>query len=389
MSELTTAVWYPGVRGVPAKGIIPYAQRLEKGGVDQVFTWDFLTGILPRVAWSESFSPVASVLPDGDSFYDPFVQLGMAAGATERLGVSVCATNGLRQGPAEIMRMAMTLADASGGNAIVTVGAGEMQNTHPFGYNRKQGVSRLEDHFRLYNLLWENQEPFSFEGNVWKFRNAYIGGARSHQPKMLLAGAGPRALDIAARYADGWVIPAPAAFAHVEDYAAKVVEMRGRVESYGRDPDDFICGVEAIALIHEDEGAIQDAIDHSEFIASFASIYGRMAHAEWEQEDDVELARPRDYNYTLDLLPNEVTREENDAVMAKVSRAMKSKSFVHGTHQQVADHWMQYVEAGASWIGFLDFAPFVFGLEEAINCLDRNIDVCRMLKSATSSHATV
>jgi phthiodiolone/phenolphthiodiolone dimycocerosates ketoreductase len=206
---------------------------------------------------------------------------------------------------------------------------------------------------------------------------------------MLMAGAGPRALDIAARYADGWVIPAPAAFAHVEEYAAKVTEVKQKVEAYGRDPEAFIFGVEAIALIHEDPAAIEDAIDNSEFVASFASIYGRMAHAEWESEDDVELARPRDYNYTLDLLPNEVTQAENDAVMAKVSRAMKSKSFAHGTRQEVTDHWMQYVDAGASWIGFLDFAPFVFGLEEATNCLDRNIDVCRMLKAAAGATATV
>lgn len=380
MTVPTTAVWYPGVRGVPAKGMVPYAQRLEEGGVDQVFTWDFLSGILSRVGWSDSFSPAAKVIPDADSFFDPFVQLGMAAGATENLGLSVCATNAIRNGPAEIMRMAMTLADASGGNTVVTVGTGEKQNTQPFGYSRKQGVGRLEDHFRLYRQYWDNEEPFDFDGNYWKVKNAYIGGARSHRPKMLLAGAGPKALDIAARYADGWVIPAPAAFAHVEDWAAKVVEMKEKVESYGRDPDEFICGIEAIALIHEDEGAIEEAIDHSEFVASFASLYGRMAHEEWEREPGVELCRPREYNYTLDHLPNEVTKAEYDAVMAKVGRKMKEKSFVHGTHRQVADHWQQYVDAGASWVGFLDFAPFVFGIEETENCLDRNIDVCRMLK---------
>jgi phthiodiolone/phenolphthiodiolone dimycocerosates ketoreductase len=94
----------------------------------------------------------------------------------------------------------------------------------------------------------------------------------------------------------------------------------------------------------------------------------------------VELVRPREYNYTFHLLPNEVTAEEHYAVMAKVSRAMKTKSFVHGNAKQVAEHWQGYVDAGATWVGFLDFAPFVFGLEDAGNCLDRSIDVCRLLK---------
>lgn len=156
--------------------------------------------------------------------------------------------------------------------------------------------------------------------------------------------------------------------------------MKERLEKHGRDPEQFTFAIEAIALIHEDQAEIERAIDESEFITSFASIYGRMAHKEWELEDDVELARDRDYNYTLHLLPNEVTKEENDAVMAKVSRAMKSKSFVHGSARQVADHWQTYVDAGASWVGFLDFAPFVFGLEEAGSCLERNIEVCTMLK---------
>jgi phthiodiolone/phenolphthiodiolone dimycocerosates ketoreductase len=380
-NRVTTAVWYPGVRGVPAKGIIPYAQRLEAAGVDQVFTWDFLSGILPRVAWRDSFSPVASMLPDGDSFYDHVALLGLAGGATQNLGLSVVATNGIRTGPAEMYRMAMTLADASGGNSVVTLGTGEKQNTVPFGYKRSEGLARLEDHFRLYQLLWERDEPFSFEGNIWKYTNAYIGTARTHRPKMWIAGAKEKALDIAARYADGWLTVVPAAYAHVEDYAKTVQEVRRKVESYGRDPDQFSFGVEAIALVHEDEQAIQNAIDHSEFVTCFSSIYGRMAHQEWEREPDVELVRPRDYNYTFNLLPNDVTEQEHYAVMAKVSRAMKEKSFVHGNAKQVAAHWQGYVDAGATWVGFLDFAPFVFGLEDAGNCLERNIEVCQLLQS--------
>lgn len=383
MKPVETAVWYPGVRGVPARGIVPYAQRLEQAGVDQVFAWDFLTGILPRVAWGDNFSPAAKVLPDGDSFYDPFTLLGLAGGATQDLGLSVSATNAIRNGPAETYRMAITLADASQGNSVVCVGVGEKQNTYPFGYSRKEGLARLEDHFRLYRQLWDNTEPFSFEGNIWQFRNAYIGGARTYRPRMIVAGAGPRAMDVAARYADGWMTVVPAAHAHVEHYAAEVKNMKERLEKYGRDPEDFTFAIEAIALIHEDQAQIERAIDHSEFITSFSSIYGRMAHKEWELEDDVELVRDRDYNYTLHLLPNEVTKAENDAVMAKVSRAMKSKSFVHGNASQVAGHWQTYVEAGASWVGFLDFAPFVFGLEEAGPCLERNIEVCGMLKAAS------
>lgn len=380
MGSIETAVWYPGVRGVPARGIVPYAQRLEQAGVDQVFTWDFLTGILPRVAWGDSFSPAAKLLPDGDSFYDPFALLGLAGGATQDLGLSVSATNAIRNGPAEVYRLAMTLADASRGNSVVCVGTGEKQNTVPFGYSRTQGVLRLEDHFRLYQQLWDNTEPFSFEGNHWQFRNAYIGGAREHRPRMIVAGAGPRALDIAARYADGWMVPVPAALAHVDDFALEVKKMKEAVERYGRDPDQFTVAIEAIALIHEDPAEIERQIDDSEFIASFASIYGRMAHKEWEAEPDVPLARDRDYNYTLHLLPNEVTKEENDAVMAKVTRAMKTKSFVHGNARQVVDHFQRYVDAGCNWVGFLDFAPFVFGLEEAGACLERNIEACTMLK---------
>lgn len=380
---LKTAVWYPGVRGAGAKDVIPFARALEQGGVDQIFTWDFLTGILPRAAWTPEFSPAAAVLPDGDSFYDPFVTLGIAGGATTNLGLSVVATNAIRNGPAEMMRMALTLAQASGGNTIIAVGTGEKQNTYPFGYRRTEGLARLEDHFRLYRLLREADEPFTFEGNVWQYRNAYIGTIRSHLPKMYVAGTGPRALDIAARYADGWLTVCPAAFAHVEHYAETVAEMRRKVEQYGRDPDAFEFAVEAIALVNDDEEAIQRAIDESEFVACFASLYGRMAHHEWE-EDGVPLARPRDYNYTFHLLPNEVTRGEYDDTIKKVSRKMKENSFVFGPAKVVAAHWAEYVEAGASWVGFLDFAPFVFGLEDAPNCLARNIEVSRLLKETTT-----
>src|SRR6202008_262005 len=98
--------------------------------------------------------------------------------------------------------------------------------------------------------------------------------ARTHRPKMWVAGAKEKALDIAARYADGWLTVVPAAYAHVEDYAEMVKVVKQKVESYGRDPEQFQFGVEAIALINEDEREIEKAIDDSEFVTCFASIYG-------------------------------------------------------------------------------------------------------------------
>jgi phthiodiolone/phenolphthiodiolone dimycocerosates ketoreductase len=377
--SLTTACFYYGFRHAPAKAVVPFAQGLEQAGVDHMWMFDFLTGFLPRAAWTKEFSPAAEILPDSDSFYDPYVVMGMAAAGTTRLGLAMLATNACRQGPAEVMRMALTLADATNGKAIVGVGTGERIQTEPFGYRRSEGIARLEDHFRLYRLLQDCDGPFSFEGNVWRYDNAYIGTTRRHQPKMWAVGAGPRLLDIAARYADGWLTWAPGGFPDAEVYARQAREMKQRLERYGRDPECFDFGLQAGVMLHDDPDVIENMFEHSDFLAYFSALYGRFNHGAWKQEG-VPPVFPNDWNYSLRFLPNEVTRGQFEATVKQVPRAMKERSLFSGAPKEAATHLRGYVDAGVTWVGLLDFLPFVLGLAEAPASLERTAVALSLLK---------
>src|SRR5437660_9666370 len=113
------------VRSAPPEMVATYAQMLEaSGGVDYLWVWDVLAGLWPRAMWTPEYTPAAESLPCGDSWYDPWIMLGLAA-ATTKLNFLI-GTNCIRQGPAEIVRAMLTLAGGSEGRrTICALGTGE------------------------------------------------------------------------------------------------------------------------------------------------------------------------------------------------------------------------------------------------------------------------
>src|SRR5437588_8602979 len=122
-----TMMVFPGDRSVSPTAVVPYAQMLEaSGAVDYLWMWDVIGGWLPRHLWTPENSPMAEIITDFDAWYDPVVLLGLAAASTTKLRMTLCGTNCVRQGPAEVVRSMLTLAAlAEGRRTICGVGTGE------------------------------------------------------------------------------------------------------------------------------------------------------------------------------------------------------------------------------------------------------------------------
>ncbi len=207
---LQTAIPFWADRSIDPSMAAPFAQAVEASGVvDYFWVWDQLTSWWPHVLWTEENTEFAALSADCDSFHDAFITAGVAAFATDDLGVQIGGTDAIRNGPAELMQTMLTLAAMTKGKAQCALAGGELKQIKPFGYRRVEGLPRMEDILRIARLLWECEGPFDFDGNIWKFKNAYIGTERLYRPEFWCLGGGPQLIELATRYADGFISALP------------------------------------------------------------------------------------------------------------------------------------------------------------------------------------
>ncbi|HWO15570.1 MAG TPA: TIGR03557 family F420-dependent LLM class oxidoreductase [Solirubrobacterales bacterium] len=146
----------------------------------------------------------------------PFIWgvLGAIAEATERLQVFTgvtCPT--MRIHPAIVAQAAATAAALMPGRFSLGVGSGENLNEHILGDRWPpvpQRQERLEEAIEVIRLLWEGGLK-SHRGRYFRVDNARIYSLPDEPPPILVAVAGSRSVDLAARVGDGLIGTAPVA----------------------------------------------------------------------------------------------------------------------------------------------------------------------------------
>jgi len=377
-SRLTTAVGAPLDRSFSLRVAGDLGQMLEASGVvDQFMATDQMGSMWPMHLWTPENTAIAETMTDPDSFHDAFQVAGFAAAATRELGVAITADS-IRRGPAELMQTMLSLATATEKPATLLVGAGEVKNTKPLGYKRSQGIARLEDLFEIVDRLWKADRPFDFDGNVTTLRQAWVGGIKPKKPQFFALGGGPRLIDVATKYADGFVAAVPCTVPNPEVWGAKVKDMKQKIEQGGRDPEAFEFGVMAITLLHEDPEAINRAIKNP-LVRWLAATSGRMDMSDWEREG-IETVRPPGWHYALKHTPTQMGIEEIESVMNAVPDEMVRKGYITGSPADVSKQLEPYIDAGATWLTFFDVMPLDLSLEESVSAAARSIEVCRLAK---------
>ena len=141
--------------------------------------------------------------------HSPFVWsvIGGIAAATERIKLGTGVTCPMiRIHPAIIAQAAATSACMMPGRFFLGVGSGENLNEHILGDRWPPTDVRhemLEEAVEVIRLLWQGgtQSP---EGTHYRVENARIYTLPEELPPIIVAGAGPKAVDLAARIGDGF-----------------------------------------------------------------------------------------------------------------------------------------------------------------------------------------
>lgn len=205
----------------PFSAIRDMARRMEAAGLDSIWVYDHLLYRWPG-------RPT-------DGIWEAWTMLAALAVATHRveLGTLVACTQ--FRHPALLAKMSATLDEVSGARLTLGIGAGwHRPEFDAFGFPFDHRVDRFEEAVNIIATLLRQGE-FDFDGKYYQLRHCELipRGPRPNGPPLMIAGAGPRMLQLAARFADCWNT---AWHASADSAAVEVERVREACRREGRDP---------------------------------------------------------------------------------------------------------------------------------------------------------
>ena len=251
--------------GIPPR---PPATRLHEvvaaardSGVSALWCIDHFTSFVPHSVWDADFSPFASPANSPDEIFEFQTMLGYAAGIAGDMRLGVGVTEAIRRHPVLIAQTFLTLSHLTSSTVMIGIGAGERENTEPFGYRFERPVGRLEEALRLLRICLQSVGPFNFEGEFFNLDKAVLDLAPGPggPPEIWVAADGPRTLRLAGTYGDGWYPTHPMS---PHEYAAKLAVVTDAAAAAGRSPEAVTPGLQmfvAVAPSREEARALLDA----------------------------------------------------------------------------------------------------------------------------------
>jgi alkanesulfonate monooxygenase SsuD/methylene tetrahydromethanopterin reductase-like flavin-dependent oxidoreductase (luciferase family) len=176
--------------------------------------------------------------------------LAALAAQTTRLRLGVIVTSNRFRPPAVLAKMAATVDVIASGRLVFGIGAGGSSAGRPAEGNPTyreyeaygiglvtpgEAVAALDEACTLIKRLWDEDQPFDFDGRCYRLTGAVCEPKpvqRPRPPIMIGAGGERSALRVVARHADIWASPAFTA----EEFRRKNAVLDDHCAAIGRDP---------------------------------------------------------------------------------------------------------------------------------------------------------
>jgi F420-dependent oxidoreductase-like protein len=190
---------------------------------------------------------------------DAWTTLGALAAVTSRIRLGTLVSPATFRHPSVLAKAAVTVDHVSGGRVELGLGAGWLEAEHraygfPFADLRTR-MDVMAEQLEIIARSW-GEEPFSFDGEHYRVEelDALPNPLQQPRPPIILGGrAGPRALALAAHWADEY-----------NTFSASPDEVGERHDAFkrawadaGRDPEAFRFSVMASVLVGADEADLR------------------------------------------------------------------------------------------------------------------------------------
>jgi len=255
----------------------------------------------------------------------------------------------VRRHPAMLAQTALTIDHLSHGRFILGLGSGESENTLPYGFDFARPVSRFEEALKVIRMLWDSDGPIDFDGRFYTLHHARLDTEPydGHPPPIWIGASGPRMLDIAGRYADGWW---PAGAWTPEHYAEMLGMVRTSADRAGRDPMAITPCFIQVCFIGKDDAALADILQ-----APLVKAFLLQVSAETLRGFGFEHPMGPGWRGFHDIDPAVLTRERIVEFLAKARPEMLLAIVPHGTPKGVAKIIKTFVDAGLRVPKILDY----------------------------------
>jgi probable F420-dependent oxidoreductase len=197
-------------------------------------------------------------------FFESLTTLAFVAAHTSaiRLGTAVYCVP--YREPVVAAKQIATIDALSGGRLTLGVGVGATRQTHNrefevLGIPRTQKYALTEEYVAAMKALWDGAS--AFDGVHVRFTGAemYPLPVQRPAPPLWVGGSGGRAMDMVARWGDGW-LPGwltPAGFSE------RIGQLHELVSAAGRNPDQITIGTEIVACIQDTDAKAASVSDRT------------------------------------------------------------------------------------------------------------------------------
>jgi phthiodiolone/phenolphthiodiolone dimycocerosates ketoreductase len=322
-------------------------------GVAAIWFGDHYVNFYPPVIWKRRFTPAARALPSPDAIHDHVPLMAITAARVTGVNIGTAVTEPGRHHPMALAQRFVTLDHLTRGHAILGIGAGEYENTAPYGIDFSRPVARLQEALQVIRSLWENPgRPVTYEGAFFQLRDAYydlpfFDGA---PPPVFVAAHAPRMLRITGTYADGWipsVLPAPGEYRQmlgvIEEAASKA----------NRPFDRFVPAQMVPFALGRGSQEIMDKVLRSPLAAATCML---MPDAKWKHHGQNHPLGEGHRGF-FEIMPHAVTEEQVFAARDRLTPDLVQSSFCVGTHSEILERCAAIVEEGARHLAFIDMTP--------------------------------
>lgn len=329
---------------IPAKPPISTVKLGIRGarlaGLSPAMFWDHFQDFFPQALWNEDFSWYARDNPWAHEHYEYQVLLGHLASIAGNMSLGVGVTEPLRRHPVLIAQAMMTLSHVTKRLPVLGLGAGERENTEPYGISTDRPVGKLEEALQITRMCFTSRGAFDFHGEHFQLNNAVMDLVPEDglAPPIWIAAHGPRMLRLTGEYGDGWL---PTISYTPEEYGDRLSTIRGHAASAGRDPDAIRPAMQTqVVLAPSDEEA------RALLREPIARYVGLMIPHEVYERNGLTHPFGEDFRGFVDVLPEELTEAQLASAIEQVPPEFLEENIIWGSPERVATHIRALGDAG-------------------------------------------
>ncbi len=174
-------------------------------GFAQILSEDFRKHV-GLVRFAEELGFDHAWITDQTFYRDPYVILGLAAQATERIALGIGVTNPYTRHPAMTARAVATLHEAAPGRIHLGIGAGNRRELlSPLGIDGSHDSERCRETLEIVRRLLTGTMT-TYVGDHYGVRDVELRTAAAPEVRLYIGGRGSRILQAAGEVADGVII---------------------------------------------------------------------------------------------------------------------------------------------------------------------------------------